>query len=504
MVARNSPVLTRIKRGSSCLLLAMLISFGMQPHALAQGYGMPLTMQGVDKNQLHSSASRAMGGTLFGLTGDAGLMFANPASLHDLQAIQLYLGGTHYASTVAQSQHYAPLKYYSNFSLLLEGLTASIPNPRPDTTRVLNAGDTVQRPYDSIGPNWSRSKSKTLPIHALLAVPLSAGEMKFAAGLGVVEYADLNNFYQNNNVLTPAILSERPIPTPRPPNDSIPTLVRWWQRLHSREGSLRGYGAAVSASLFDHLSLGVSGMIIRGSADDLEQQISRGRMTFYTNFFRLDSLYGRITRTGTSDFRGSEFTISGMYRTGHVTFGFSAKPPTTITRTYATTLVVDTTGVASSSAASGEDKMRLPWRGTLGIAIKPGERLLLGLEYEFRSFASAVYTQANGTESTPWLSAAVYHFGVQYMPADWLMLRGGLREQSEVFESEGNPIVGEPVSWTVYSAGVGVQLAGIRVNLTYEYALMKYQDVWGSAVSFNSDKRHTLSADISYEIPSLW
>lgn len=483
------------------LMITLVVCLQTQ-RALAQGYGAPLTVQGLDRTVQQSAASRALGGTMFGLTSDVGTMFSNPASLHTLKSIQVSLGGASYSSRSEQTQHYAPLKYYSNFSLLMEGLTVYIPNPDTSLPGV-NAGDTVQRPYDTIRPDWSRSKDRTLPVHALLAVPFTAGEAAFAAGLGVVEYADLNNYYQNNNVLDPSILSNRPLPTPRPPNDSIPTLVRWWQNIRSREGSLRGYGAALSASLFDRFSLGVSGMIIKGTTDDFEQRVSRGRMTFYTNFFRLDSVYGRITRTGTSDFSGTEFTISGMYRTPNVTFGFSAKPPTTIARKYTTSVLVDTAG-AVASTISGEDKMRLPWRGTLGIAIKPGESLLLGLEYEIRSFASAVYTQANGVLSHPWLSASVFHLGVQYTPVEGLMLRAGLREQAEVFESEGSPIVGEPVSSSVYSAGVGVYLAGVRLNVTYEYQMLKYQDVWGSAVSFNSDKRHTLSADISYEIRSLW
>lgn len=485
------------------VVLAVLLAISVQvQHALAQGYGAPLTVQGLDKTVTHSAASRALGGTIFGVRTDAGMMFTNPASLHTLRGMQISLGGAMYSSRAEQIQHYAPLKYYSNFSLLMEGLTVYIPDPDTSLPGV-NAGDTVQRPYDTIGPNWSRSKNRTLPVHALLAVPFTAGETEFAAGLGVVEYADLNYYYQNNNVLDPSILSNRPLPTPRPPNDSIPTLVRWWQNMHTREGSLRGYGAAFSVSLFDRLSLGFSGMIIKGQTDDFEQQVSRGRMTFYTNFFRLDSLYGRMTRTGTSEFSGTELTISGMYRTPNVTFGFSVRPPTTISREYTTHLLVDTTGTTLGQTISGEDKMRLPWRGTLGIAIIPSTSLLLGLEYEFRSFASAVYTHGN-VESHPWRSASVFHVGVQYTLAEWLMLRAGLREQAEVFESEGNPLVGEPVRSSVYTGGLGVNIGGVRFNVTYEYHLLKYQDVWGSAVSFNSDARHLLSADISYEIPSLW
>jgi len=80
-------------------------------------------------------------------------------------------------------------------------------------------------------------------------------------------------------------------------------------------------------------------------------------------------------------------------------------------------------------------------------------------------------------------------------------LRGGIRGQTEVFEPEGNSVEGEPVDYSIYSGGLGFLLEGMRLNLTYEYALMKYQDVWGSAISLNTERRHSIMADLSYEIP---
>ncbi|HXF99289.1 MAG TPA: hypothetical protein VNL69_00825 [Bacteroidota bacterium] len=500
--------MTPIRSVSTCraavrLVAAAIAAIGFPLESLAQGYGAPLTMQGLDRTTMHSSASRALGGTTLGLTADVSLMFANPSLLSQLQGIQAWVGSARYSSSAQQVQHYAPLKYYSNFSLLMEGLTGYIPDP--DTSLPgINAGDTVQRPYDTLGPNWARSRSRTLPVQVMLGVPFAIGDIRLAVAAGVVEYADMNDYYQNNNVLTPSILSNRPLPTPRPPNDSIPTIVRWWQNIRSREGYLRGYGGAVAASLSDQFSFGVSGMLVRGTTDDFEQQLSRGRMTFFTNFFRLDSVYGKITHVGTSDFTGAELSLAATYRTRTLAVGFVAKPPATFTREFSLRQIVDTSGTAAANVITGKDKIRLPWRGTLGLAIIPEQHLMLGIEYEIRSFVSAVYTDATGLRSNPWRSATVFHFGAQYTPADWLTVRIGLRDQAEVFEPEGNPLVGEPVVSTVYAAGIGFRFSGLRLNVTYEFVKLKYEDVWGSAVSFNSDRRHTISADVAYELPSLW
>jgi hypothetical protein len=488
------------RSATSCLLVAAVVC----GQALAQGYDTPLTIQGLDRATLPSAASRGAGGITIGIKNDVSLMFGNPAALVSLTGPQFSLGAVQQFTDAKQKQEYGPLKYYSNFSLLMEGRTDEIPDPDSLGPNP-NAGDSVQRPYDTISPNWSHAKDRALPLQALLAVPFSIGEAGFVAGAGAVQYADLNHYYQNNNVLTPSILSIRPLPVVRPPNDSLPTLTQWSQYTRSREGTLRGYGVALAGEVPGvDIALGVSGMILDGSTDDFEQRIARGRLTFYTQWFRLDSVYSRSTSTGTSDYSGKEFTFSGIYRGRSVSVGFAVKPPTTITRTYTTQVSVDTTGTPIASTVSGEDKLKLPWRGMLGLSITLAQNLVVGLEYEIRSYESAVYTQSDNTVTHPWLSASVLHGGVEYMPASWLALRAGVRGQAEVFEPEGNPVAGEPVTSSVYSAGCGFFYSGFRLNLTYEYAMLNYQDVWGSAISLNTDTRHTLVADLAYELPSLW
>ncbi len=173
----------------------------------------------------------------------------------------------------------------------------------------------------------------------------------------------------------------------------------------------------------------------------------------------------------------------------------------TITRKYSARISVDTMGTPTVTSDVGQDKMRLPWRGTVGLSIAVRENLQLGFEYEIRSYAQAKYTDASGVASNPWLSSDLFHVGAQYTPASWLIVRAGIRGQAEVFEPEGNPIAGEPVSYSIFSTGCGLLFGPARLNITYEYAQMKYQDIWASAISLNKDSRHTIVADIAYELP---
>lgn len=481
------------------LLAKVVICILFVQMSYGQGYDTPLTIQGLDHTTLLSAASRASGGTTIGLRNDVALMFSNPASLQSLTGMQVSFGGVQQFSEAHQTQQYAPLRYYPNFSLVMEGLTGYIPDP--DSNHIGGTpADSVQRPYDNIGPNWVRSHQKGMPIQAFFAAPVPTEGVRLTFGFGVVEYANLGHYYQNNNVLSPAILSVRPSPFPLPSN-VLTREARWFRYARSREGSLRGIGGAFAASLSDEISVGISGLAIEGETDDYEQHIGRGKFLFYSNYFRLDSMYSRVTKSGTSDFNGAELTFSAMYSGQYITFGFSAKPPMTITRSYSGQTMVDTTGSLMISLENRKDEIRLPWRGTVGLSIAVKQNLRLGFEYEVRSYASATYSNHSGSTQNPWLSGSVFHFGLEYVPYLWLALRGGVRGQAEAFEPEGSPIAGEPVRYSIYSVGCGLAYGPAHLNITYEYGLLKYQDVWGSAISLNRDTRHTIVADLAIEIP---
>lgn len=476
--------------------------FLMQPLP-AQGYGGALTFQGVGNTILHSAGSRSMGGVSIGARQDIGLMFQNPAALRSIRSIQVLVGGLYFSKDLEQDQEFAPVRYYPNLSLLLEGRTTHIPDP--DTTLFgFTAQDTVQRPYDDIRPDWSRSNDDNMPIQAFLAVPVKLGSVQFIGGIGAVEYANLDHYYQNNNVLSPEILTQRPYPILRP-TDNDPLEVDWLQTVRMREGSIQAYGFSLAANVEKiNLSIGFSGMTLDGNSDDFEQTVGRGNLTFYSNAFRIDSVYGKITKTGTSDYSGQEFTISSIISGRFVSIGISAKLPMTLKRTYSMRVAADTTGTSSISTVAGEDKLKIPLHGIVGFSLTPNDKLRIGLEWEYRPFGKVKYTDADGVETSPWLSASLFRVGAEYKIAPWLALRGGMRGQAEVFEPVGNKIEGDPVTYTVYSAGAGVLYSGLHLNVAYENSLVKYQDVWSGAISRNSERRHVIVADLSYEIPRIW
>lgn len=473
--------------------------------ALAQGYGGELTFQGVDHYQLHSAASRAMGGVTVA-TQDVALMFNNPAMLAGIAGVRVSVGGAASAQRQEQEQNYAPVRYYANLSLLLEGLTSGIPDPNPELPGFTPA-DTVQRPYDNIGPNWSRPSNRQYPVHLLAAVPFRVSEVQFTAGLGAVQYADLDHFYQHNNVLSPSILSQRPVPTMRPSDDN-PLVVDWYQTVRSRSGSIWGYGFALAARVEKlRSSIGLSGLFLRGKSDDEEHYVGRGTLIFFANAFRADSVGWRLRKRGASQFKGQEVAFSWLLSGSHASLGLTVRPPAEISRELSADVErvrlseVNNASLVTGPQVRGKDRMKLPWRGTAGLSITPKEWLTLGFEYELRPYRSARYVDSIGKESAPWLSSSPFRVGLALRAFPWLALRAGMRNEAEVFEPEGNQLPGEPVTYSVYSCGASLTFGGVRLDLAVENSLLKYQDVWSSAISKNRDRRWIALGQLAYEIP---
>ena len=479
------------------ILFCFLVSLGNVSFAQGTRFNDPLTIQGLDQNTNYSAVSRALGGTTIGIKNDASVMFSDPAGMQNINLFQITLGNSYWMLDQSQTQQYGPAKYYPNFSLLMEGLTGLIPNPVLDTTTTHTAKDSVQRPFDKIGPSWSRTKNKNLPTQIMAAFPFTIGEYKVVAGLGAVEYANMNFYYQDNNVLSPAVNIQRPYPVRLviSSTDSLP--VQWYQNIRNREGSLYGYGAAFSFGVTENLTFGLSGLLIKGSTNDFESQLGRGNLMFYSTYFRVDSVDYKNTKNGTSDYSGAELTFSGLYKSGSLTLGFSIKPPISITRDYKYTYQNELNGVSNTISVNGSDKIKLPWRGSFGLSVSVLENLRGIIEYELRPMGSANYS-TGGVTTNPWRSSHLLHIGAEFAPLDWLTIRGGYSDKAEVFEQEGNPFQGDPVYSTIISGGLGFAYQNLKLNLTYEYFNVKYDDLLQDAVFLNNAKNNFIMAEISY------
>jgi len=268
--------------------------------------GVPLTLQGLTHTSNPSVISRSAGGITIGMRNDVSIMFSNPAMLTTVEGIQVSFGGLQQYLYTKQEQQYGTLQNFSAFPLLMLSQTDLIPDP--DTALInaknrsttpsnrANQADSIQRPFDSKQPNWNDSRSKSLPLQGFAAIPFKVGHFKIVAGVGGVEYANLNWYYQNNNNLSPNVLDVTGgtiLNATMPANDYIATAtlrplnVQWYQSIQRRDGSIYGIGGSGGVS-YQRYSLGFSVLSLSGSTTDYEARIGRGRMVFYSSSIRLD------------------------------------------------------------------------------------------------------------------------------------------------------------------------------------------------------------------------
>lgn len=488
--------------------------------------GTTLQLQGLNYSTNQSATSRAFGGVSVGIKDEPSVMFLNPATLTSIKKITVSAGGYQQYTYKKQEQLYGTLQGHAGAVFLLQGITDQIPDPDFSlvTKRRLTQEDSIQRPFDNLGPYWTKKKNFTLPLQFFVVAPVKIGGYDVTVGAGAAEYANLYWYYCNNNSLSPNVLDVATYGTIRtqnlPRNDTIATAtspypVQWYKYYQYRNGTIYGYGGMVAIALSPKFSLGISGMYLDGETTDEEGQVGRGRMLFFYNSIRLDK-FGMTSykKRGKSTYSGFEFVLSGTYTSPFIQVGVTVKPPTTIERKYTYTYWKDSvtaTSVTNSKVDSlhsvtyatlrGVDKMEFPLRGTLGVAIHVKENITVGFEYEINPYASATYRAPDGRSSKPWLSYSSMKFGTEWKAMEWLKLRGGIRQVGEVFQPATNPLRGENVKYPVYSLGCGISAYGATVNIAYEYSDRRYTDTWSNSASINHQYVHTIIADVTYTLP---
>ncbi len=458
----------------------------------AQGIYRPLSFQGMEHSSVRSARTVALGGTSIALSNDASALFSNPAALMQMQIPEVRLGATLYSSATDQIQEWIPNRFYPNLSLLMENLTGGIKPPV-----VVNPADELQVPYDDLTPNWSSKRSTVRPATISAALPFTLfGDVHCVAAIGFAEATNLDYFYQNNNNLSPNIGDYRP--APMPVLRGVDTLVaRWYATTVQRKGAIYGITPAVAIQPLDELSVGLGVSVLTGSSDDTEAWRERGRLVFDAVYrVRNDSVFNRVTSSSASTYSGVVANLGVFYRDTHFSLGAAVQLPATVTRTWDQTVNQDTPGSSTTATRSGSDKLKLPVNYSFGGVLMPSARLRIGVDYVIRELGDAEYSGVDTTFS-PWVGSKSLRAGVEYTASEWLLLRVGYREEVASFGGENAGLIGDPVSGSAFTGGVGVRFGGIGVDFAYEYQHLKYQDLWETNVNTNTLSHHALVLETS-------
>ena len=495
----------------------IVVLLGLTVHASAQPAAAPLNVQGLDQLSFSGVRSRAMGGTGVASALDATALFSNPAALASLTSLEIRLGGFFNSTSRTQTQEWVPMRPLPGLSALFESLTGNIkyPDSLGKAGLPLSAWSTLQRQYDNIVPNWKRTSSATQPLSLVAAMPLKLTDVEIVAGIGLSKMINLDEYYQNNNSMSPYLGQQRPDPFLI--TDRRDTLhVQWYQYTRTREGSVFGITPGVSLTVLPGLRVGGSVTILAGSSDDDERRVERGRVNIAIGDgkpqnFMLDTVYYAQSKIGTSTYKGNIVTVGIYYQQERYSVGFVVRPPMTLTRTWERDVTsVDTTKqplpiridplTSRKIHEQGTDNLDFPLSFSFGIVLKPTEKWMIAFDYDLRHLADVEWTSSSsGTVSRPWVSnKGVMRLGAEYRPSDWLALRGGYREDVQAFSPDGSAIVNDPAKGSVYAIGAGYGLGNLVFDAAYEYALLKYHDAYQSNVNYNTREQHRFMIEVAY------
>jgi long-subunit fatty acid transport protein len=482
---------------------------------VAQPAAGPLNIQGLDQFSVSGVRSRAMGGTGVASAVDASALFSNPAALARLSSFEIRAGGLFNSTSRKQTQEWVPMRPLPGLSALFEGLTGNIKTP--DSLGIaglpLGAWSSLQKQYDNLTPNWDQSSSAAQPLSVVAAMPLTLGNVNFVAAIGVSQLINLDQYYQNNNSMSPYLGQQRPDPFLI--TDRRDTLhVNWYQYTRTREGSTFGITPGVSFTLLPGLRIGASAAILTGSSDDSERRQERGLVNIAIGDgkpqnFMVDTVRYSQVKTGTSDYSGTLLTFGVHFQQERYSLGLTIRPPMSITRTWDREVTsVNTTRkpfpigiddlLPGQYRESGKDEVHFPLAYSMGFVLLPTDKWMLAFDYELRYLAD-VELKSAGTTTHPWVnSKGAIRMGAEYRASKILAVRGGYREDVQAFSPDGSAIVDEPARGGVYALGAGLSFGNLLIDMAYEYSVLKYQDIYQSNVNYNMRQQHQFMVECAY------
>lgn len=486
----------------------------------AQPAANSLDIQGLDQFSITGVRSRAMGGTSIASAIDASALFSNPATLTRLSSFEIRAGCLFGNTKRQQTQEWVPQRDAPGLGLLFEGLTRYVKSPVDPLGNPLTGWAAVQRQYDDIVPNWSTKSSEVQPLSLVAAMPFTFGGLKISAGIGVSQVINLDQYYQNNNSMSPYLGQLRPYPTLwNTRNDTV--HVKWYQYIRKREGSVYGVTPGAAITLLPGLTIGGSATFLTGSSEDNEHRVERGHLNIaITNGsadgFMLDTVYYEQSKVGTSTYAGTVLTFGLFFQQERYSIGMTVKAPMKLTRTWDRDVTsIDTTRkpfpvrvdslTTRSYHESGKDYLNFPFEYSLGIVLTPTDKWTIAFDYELRQLADVKLTStSSSTVSHPWVNKkGTMRLGAEYRASDVLALRGGYRDDMQAFSPDGSAIIDEPARGGIYSLGAGITIENIigcshLINIAYEYSRLKYQDTYQSNANHNTIERHQFILEIAY------
>jgi len=470
-----------------------------------QHRGDNLSFQGLNDLNVSGIKTSAMGGVNVAGTSDVNSIFGNPAGLIGLKSFQITLGANSYQKKWWENQDYRPNRQFVTLPFYLDGLYT--PNPANngkwdyyaffnDSTYKVSDPSLGKDPYSSDAADWKKDKSKFIFNNIAVAVPIKIFNRDFVVAASYSRY-NILDYDRNQTYLDPHIgfsgyggLEERVTAA----GDTV--HVNWFDYSRSRTGSVNQITLAAAADVLDFLKLGFSANIISGESDDFHglNKIGYFDLIGGANSFKFSYDTLNTYETGTSTYKALNLSFGAVISLERINIGIKLKTPYTFERTFNLTQNIDGKKVKQSKLLSGTDKAKYPLGVSFGLSFMPVDQFRIAFDIENTPYSKTEF-ELSSPDSTfrKMADQTIIKIGVEYKVLDYLSILGGFRNATEFFIPDGSAVKDGGPNLKSYTFGASLDLPYGRLDLAYEYKIMKYYDSYFSNTNYVTETFNNFS-----------
>ncbi len=485
--------------------MALLIVFTLPLTAPAQHNGDAPAFQGFSNAGDVGVRALGMGGAFTAMTGDVSALFTNPAGLMGIDKLQLTVSFKSSKYTWWENQVYWGSRYFHSGNFILDGMID--PNPTydgvwADTLYYFNPNDfTLPKggdEYSKDNADWEYPSDNFGLNNIAVALPL---------GERLVIAASYNRMYnvhvydRNDTYLDPHFGHRADPRVQEAYNDTL--HMGWWQFDRARTGGVKAITGGVGFKLTDIIQLGLGVNYISGETDDAVNMDKWGTFDLVysgTDKYRFFHETQSVQLSGTSKFSGLGLRFGTVFTFEKFNLGMDLRLPHTLEREWSYT-VTENDGENSSS---GTDKLKMPLSFSFGVVVKPVNKVTLSFDLENNPYSDAEFEFADESLAAAhrgWADQNSYRFGIEFRPVDFLSLRAGYRNVSQVFVPQGAPYRDRGPSLESLTIGASVNIFYGRLDVAYECGRLGYYDLYENNQNFASERRRNIIFGYTFILP---
>jgi len=497
------------KNISRIKVFSMMISLVLVSSLYGQHRGDLFTFQGLTTMNDNGVQAMAMGSAVTSLSGDVSMLFYNPAGLANIKGIQATASVNVSNSSWQENQNYRPNRLFVHLPFYLEGLYT--PDPAQDgmydyerlwTEEYLIDSSYIVRPpelgldpYSDEAADWKETERSFSFNNIAIAIPLDFSGHEFTISGAYNNILNIDDFDRNETYLDPHVGFDAYGEIGR--TNGNDTLIMNWSNFYRKSsGKMDNVALGISYKVSKIINVGVGMNLSWGSSDDLIylERIGTFHLIRQQRFrYWYTDVYDEIR--GSSDYSTTRFNLGFQLDLEKFKVGIKVDLPYTLKKEWDYTFT-ETDSISNNvSSSKGTDQFEVPYIYNFGFSYAPADNFIFSVDYEYAPYSKA--TMEFGAADSAYNPITDRHtdlpdrhtirIGALYTPIELISIMAGYRDTPSTYIPDGAAIQTSGPTSKSYTCGLSFNTDYGRLDLAYEYRLLKYYDSYYSNTNYNTN-----------------